>query len=32
MAGKQKYNQERYQQRRTYSGRELKQIIGRQYS
>jgi len=28
MAGKQKYNQERYQQRRTYSGRELKQIIG----
>lgn len=28
MAGKAKYNQEKYQQRRTYSGRELKQIIG----
>lgn len=28
MAGKPKYNQEKYQQRRTYSGRELKQIIG----
>ena len=26
--GKPKYNQERYIQRRTYSGRELKQIIG----
>lgn len=28
MEGKPKYNQERYIQRRTYSGRELKQIIG----
>lgn len=28
MAGKPKYNQERYQIRTTYSGREIKQIIG----